>query len=74
MNVTLFPGADISSDGGSVTHFFKTSFAWMGCNREKNRKPPKVNQAKEMSSKCHLNTLWPFGLFRCVKLCAGSVT
>lgn len=35
---------------------------------------PKVSQAKEMSSKCHLNMLWPFGCFRCVKLCAGCVT
>lgn len=34
------------------------------------KKLPKVKRAKEMSSKCHLNMVWPLGFLHCIKLCA----
>lgn len=47
--------------------------ARMRCNAQEKWNSPKVKQAKEMSSKCHLNMIWPFGFFHHIKLCASSV-
>lgn len=81
MYVTPFPDAGVCSVGESGTQFLVEKIFCMGKmywrkkkTNKKNPNPPKVSQAKEMSSKCHLNMLWPFESLRCVKLCAGSVT
>lgn len=58
--------------GYAVTRM-RSESAWMRCNAQEKRNSPKVKQAKEMSSKCHLNKIWPFGCFHQIKVCASLV-